>query len=74
MRLRFNKAVRDSLAQEMKSVANLGGAGFALLLGDEIMNTEKSWALVVIVGFWLLLQLMAHVIIAFEMDEDDEEK
>lgn len=71
MRFSFNKKVRDSLAEEMKKVSVIGGIGFAFLLGEEMLKAERSWALVVIVAWFLLLQALAHVLLAFEDDNDN---
>jgi hypothetical protein len=70
MKIRFNKRVRDSLAEVMKSVATYGSVGFTLLLGEEMLKAERAWAFVVITVWYLFMQALAHVILACE-DEDD---
>lgn len=70
MRVRFNKRVRGSLADVMKTAATYGGLGFAFLMGEEVLKAERAWAFVVIAVWWLALQALAHIILAFE-DEDD---
>lgn len=70
MRIRFNKRVRDSLADVMKTVATYGSLGFAFLLGEDVLKSERAWAFVVIAVWYLVMQALAHIILAFE-DEDD---
>ncbi|MCK9985394.1 MAG: hypothetical protein AzoDbin1_01866 [Azoarcus sp.] len=70
MRIRFNKRVRDSLADVMKTVATYGSLGFAFLLGEEMLKSERAWAFVVITAWYLVMQLLAHIILAFEDEED----
>lgn len=51
-----------SAAKELKAVAHLGGAGLTFLLGPEVLKTETSWAFVVVVGFWVVMQVIAHAV------------
>ncbi len=62
MKIRFDKAVRKSLAQELK-LASWRGSGVALAIN---WISKSAIIMIVAVSWWVLFQFLAHLLIAIE--------
>ncbi|MDO9225353.1 MAG: hypothetical protein Q8M09_18490 [Pseudomonadota bacterium] len=62
MKLRFNREVRKSIADELKKVSTIGGIGLGVL-GYSI---NQPVALVAAFGWWIVCQLIANLLLAME--------
>jgi len=62
MKLRFNREVRKSIADELKKVSTIGGIGLGVL-GYSI---NQPIALVAAFVWWIVCQLIANLLLAVE--------
>ncbi|MHB8408296.1 MAG: hypothetical protein ACYDHY_09460 [Acidiferrobacterales bacterium] len=62
MKIRFDKAVRKSLAQELK-LTSWRGSGVALAIN---WISKSAIIMIVAVSWWVLFQSLAHLLIAIE--------
>ena len=72
------KLILLSFAEQIKNVSTAGGALFALFAGSSFSATEEKTTLIMLtIAWWFLLQVVAHLIMAFamaneEIEEDEE--
>ena len=62
MRLRFNKDVRASIADELKKASTLGGIGLGLLG----YSLRRPSVLLAAFLWWIACQVIANVLLAME--------
>ncbi len=62
MRLRFNKEVRTSIADELKKVSAWGGVALGVL-GYSMSN---PWVMLAAFLWWIACQIIANILLAME--------
>jgi len=62
MRLRFNKDVRTSIADELKKASTLGGIGLGVLG----YSMRRPTVLLAAFLWWIVCQITANVLLAVE--------
>ena len=65
MKLRFNKVVRVSIADELKNASTYGGIGLGLLG----YSTKAPAVLLAAFLWWIICQTIANPLLAMEDDE-----
>jgi hypothetical protein len=65
MKLKFNRDVRKSIAEELKKISSFGGVG----LGYIGYSNNSPTVLLAAFVWWILCQTIAHVLMSVE-DED----
>lgn len=64
--LRFSKAVRKSLAGELKKLSWLGSGAFTLAG----LALKSGWLIFALIFWWFCFQVLAHILIGLEENED----
>ncbi|MFH0344371.1 MAG: hypothetical protein ACHBNF_20135 [Chromatiales bacterium] len=64
MKLRFNKEVRQSVAEELKKISTYGGLGLGLLGYSQSNGAILLGAFV----WWVICQTIAHLLLSIEDD------
>jgi len=62
MKIRFNREVRKSIADELKKVSTFGGIGLGVLG----YSTNDPVMLLAAFAWWVLCQLIAAILLAME--------
>ena len=62
MKIRFNREVRKSIADELKKVSTFGGIGLGVLG----YSTNDPVMLLATFAWWVLCQLIAAILLAME--------
>jgi hypothetical protein len=65
MKLKFNKDVRKSIAEELKKISNFGGMGLGFMGYSNNSPTVLLGAFV----WWILCQTIAHLLMSIEDEE-----
>jgi hypothetical protein len=62
MKLKFNRDVRKSIAEELKKLSNFGGVG----LGFMGYSNNSPTVLLAAFVWWILCQTIAHLLMSLE--------
>jgi hypothetical protein len=65
MKLKFNKDVRKSIAEELKKISNFGGMGLGFMGYSNNSPTVLLGAFV----WWIICQSIAHLLMSIEDEE-----
>ena len=66
----MKKVVLISFADELKKISTFGGAVIAYIYGESIVANEKGFAIFAILGWWVIIQAIAHGIIFLSEGEE----
>ena len=65
MKLKFNKDVRKSIAEELKKISNFGGLGLGFMGYSNNSPTVLLGAFI----WWVICQSIAHILMSIEDEE-----